>query len=47
MIVLKHSIKQTGEHKIHVKLKEGVEGSFMLKVNAEEAQTPSEKPAKT
>jgi large subunit ribosomal protein L9 len=36
-IILKQPIKQTGEHKVHVRLKEGIEGAFMLTVAAEEA----------
>lgn len=32
-IQLKHAIKETGVHKIHVKLKEGVAASFTLNVN--------------
>lgn len=35
-IQLKHPIKETGVHVIHVKLKEGVAASFNLKVMSEE-----------
>lgn len=35
-IQLKHAIKSTGVHEIHVKLKEGVNTSFHLKVMSEE-----------
>jgi large subunit ribosomal protein L9 len=35
-IPMKHAIKTTGAHVIHVKLKEGVEASFNLKVMSEE-----------
>lgn len=36
-IQLKHAIKQTGEHKIHLRLKEGVEvDTLVLKISAEE-----------
>jgi large subunit ribosomal protein L9 len=35
-VLLKHPIKELGVHTIGVKLKEGVSGSFMLKVMAEQ-----------
>lgn len=36
-IQLKHPIKEVGDHKINVKLKEGVESSFMLSILVEGA----------
>jgi large subunit ribosomal protein L9 len=36
MVQLKHAIKTTGDHTIHVKLKEGVTSSFTLKIIPEE-----------
>jgi large subunit ribosomal protein L9 len=44
-IQLKHPIKTTGVHTIHVKLKEGVECAFHLKVMSEEGfRTSQEEP---
>jgi large subunit ribosomal protein L9 len=42
MIVLKNPIKKTGEHKIEIRLKEGVESSINLKIiSEEEAANPT------
>jgi large subunit ribosomal protein L9 len=38
LIQLKHSIKETGEHKIHLKLKEGVVSTFTLNIMPEEVK---------
>lgn len=44
-VVLKHPIKTLGIHKVHVKLKEGVNASITMKVMSEEGQFDDEKPA--
>jgi large subunit ribosomal protein L9 len=43
MVQLKHPIKQTGEHKILLRLKEGVESSVLLKIMPEEEKKEAEK----
>lgn len=45
-IQLKHAIKELGEHKINVKLKEGVTSSFNLKIMPEEGHALAPKEAK-
>lgn len=37
-IILKHALKETGVHQLSVKLKEGVNASFTLKIVPEDAQ---------
>lgn len=44
-IQLKHAIKTTGVHPIHVKLKEGVAATFNLKVMSEEGYLSSQEEA--
>lgn len=39
-VQLKHAIKQTGEHTIHLKLDEGVTADIKLVIEAENAQAP-------
>lgn len=45
-IALKHPIKETGVHKVTIKLKEGVTASITLKVVSEQDQQAEEAPAK-
>lgn len=45
-IALKHPIKETGVHKITVKLKEGVTATITLKVISEQDQLTEETPSK-
>lgn len=44
-IVLKHPIKELGVYTLPVKLKEGIQGSFTLKVVSEEAELEAPKEA--
>lgn len=44
-IQIKHAIKELGEHKINVKLKEGVTSSFNLKIMPEEGHFLAQKEA--
>ena len=45
MILVKHAIKETGAHTVHVKLKEGVTSSFKLKIVPEEVEGAAVPPA--
>ncbi len=42
-IGLKHAIKETGEHKIHVKLKEGISADITLKIVSEAGENSASK----